>query len=114
MARTNHTPNTLLIRELLKASAGPLTVKQIAKLTGIALPEVRQLVTLMIRSIGGVVYVGKDGRAHLYGSPGIHDVPVVKRLRENVAGPRYVAPFVPLSRAGFDNRERQRLCEGTR
>lgn len=104
MARLRHTDESLRVAAFLRKH-GPLTRDQLVRMTGIPTTRMGQLLNAMQTCVGGAVCVGKAGRAFLYGTPGVHDVKPTAALREHVAGPRYVAPFVPLRRDFYAARD---------
>jgi hypothetical protein len=72
---------------------GPMTASQIAARSGLPAHVVRVSIGAMLTRFGGCVRVGKTGCEIVYGIPGRDDRKARSALRENVAGPRYVAPM---------------------
>jgi hypothetical protein len=83
---------------------GPMTAAQIAAQSGLPAQVVRVSIGQMLTRFGGAVRVGKTGCEIVYGIPGRDDRKARSALRENVAGPRYVAPMgVVLRRDPFEH-----------
>ena len=84
----------------------PMTAEEIDNRAGLKTHLVRVSIGAMITRFGGVMQVGKSGHAILYGLPGRDEYMKTKTRRENVAGPRYIAPRMgELRRNLFEHRD---------